>query len=61
MSIKFRELATEITLAEKGKVEISVAQASEVLKIACRLLAKEKAHEVLAFIDKYGQPQSECR
>jgi hypothetical protein len=51
--INENKLAIEIAKKEKGE-EVSIAQIKEVLRLALKLLAKEKPSDVLALLEKRG-------
>lgn len=53
--INLNDLAKEITLVEGQKVNLSIAQVKEVLKITLQQLGNYKASEIMMAVEKYKQ------
>jgi predicted DNA-binding antitoxin AbrB/MazE fold protein len=51
--VNLNELAREVTLAEGGKVNLSIAQVKEVIKLTLKELAKYDYEEVDKLLDRY--------
>ena len=53
VKIKFKAMAKAIAAREGGKVNLSIAQVSEVLKLTMEHLAGHKMSEVVEFVESY--------
>ena len=53
MAIDMNDFATDITKKEAGKVEISIAQVKEVLKLTFEKLATMTQEEVMDIVKRY--------
>lgn len=51
--MNMRNLATEITLKEGGKISMSVAQVSEVIRLVMKELALLDDDDVIKAVNKY--------
>jgi len=51
-----RKFAKEVTLKEGGKVNLSIAQVSEVIKLTMEGLAEMEDKDIINQINKYREP-----
>lgn len=55
--LKFNPLVKEIASREGGKVEVNIAQISEIVKIMLEEMARVPASEAMALIEKHASVQ----
>jgi len=53
MSLNLNEFAREITLKEAGKIEVSIAQVKEIMKLVFKKLAQLEPLELFQILKKY--------
>ena len=53
MSLNLNELAREITLKESGKIEVSIAQVKEIMKLVFEKLTTIEPLELFKILKKY--------